>query len=110
MWAVILLMCILIFSVIALLVMHFDLRDTVEILRSRIDLQNERYEKCLKGWNESNRSVLKVVKLNDDMSKTNRELCDIIDDELDEIHEKVDSMSEALLKVVRPEDSNENEE
>ena len=52
----------------------------------------------------------KVVKLNNIMSEMNRELCDIIDDELDEIHEKVDSMSETLLKVVRPEDSNENEE
>ena len=110
MLAVIVLLGILIFSVVALLIMHFNLRETVEILRSRIDLQNERYEKCLKGWGESNQSVLKVVKLNDTMSKMNRELCDIIDDELDEIHEKVDSMSETLLKVVRPEDSNENEE
>lgn len=110
MLAVIVLLGILVFAVVALLVMHFDLRDTVEILRSRIDLQNERYEKCLKGWNESNQSVLKVVKLNDAMSKMNRELCDIIDDELDEIHEKVDSMSETLLKVVKPENSNENEE
>ena len=110
MLAVIVLLGILIFSVVALLIMHFNLRETVEILRSRIDLQNERYEKCLKGWSESNQSVLKVTKLNDIMSKMNRELCDIIDDELDEIHEKVDSMSEALLKVVKPEDSNENEE
>ena len=110
MLAVILLLCILIFSVVALLIMHFNLRETVEILRSRIDLQNERYEKCLKGWAESNQSVLKVVKLNDIMSKMNRELCGIIDDELDEIHGKVDSMSETLLKVVKPEDSNEKEE
>lgn len=108
--AVIVLLGILIFSVVALLIMHFNLRETVEILRSRIDLQNERYEKCLKGWYESNQLVLKVVKLNDIMSKMNRELYDIIDDELDEIREKVDSMSETLLKVVRPEDSNENEE
>ena len=110
MLAVIVLLGILIFSVVALLIMHFDLRETVEILRSCIDFQNERYEKCLKGWNESNQSVLKVVKLNDSMSKMNRELRDIIDDELDEIHEKVDSMSDTLLKVVKPENSNENEE
>ena len=110
MWAVILLLCILIFSVIALLIAYFDLRSTVKIMQSTIDMQNERYEKCLKEWDESNQSVLKVVKLNDIMSKMNRELYDIIDDELDEIHEKVDSMSETLLKVVRPEDSNENEE
>ena len=110
MWAVILLLCILIFSVIALLIAYFDLRSTVKIMQSTIDMQNERYERCLKGWDESNQSVSKVVKLNDIMSKMNRELCDIIDDELDEIHEKVDSMSETLLKVVRPEDSNEKEE
>ena len=110
MWAVILLLCILIFSVVALLIAYFDLRSTVKIMQSTIDMQNERYTKCLNGWDESNQSVSKVVKLNDIMSKMNRELCDIIDDELDEIHEKVDSMSETLLKVVRPEDSNENEE
>ena len=44
------------------------------------------------------------------MSKMNRELCDIIDDELDEIHGRVDSMSETLLKVVKPEDSDKKEE
>ena len=109
MWAVILLLCILIFSVVALLIAYFDLRFTVKIMQSTIDMQNERYERCLKAWDESNQSVSKVVKLNDTMSKMNRELCDIIDDELDEIHEKVDSMSETLFKVVRPEDSNENE-
>lgn len=110
MLAVIVLLGILIFSVVALLIMHFNLRETVEILRSRIDLQNERYEKCLKGWYESNQSVSKVVKLNDIMSKMNRELCDIIDEELDEIHGRVDSMSETLLKVVKPEDSNKKKE
>ena len=110
MWAVILLLCILIFSVVALLIAYFDLRSTVKIMQSTIDMQNERYERCLKGWDESNQSVSKVVKLNDIMSKMNRELCDIIDDELDEIHEKVDSMSEILLKVTKPEDSNEKEE
>ena len=110
MWAVILLLCILIFSVVALLIAYFDLRSTVKIMQSTIDMQYERYTKCLKGWDESNQLVSKVVKLNDIMSKMNRELCDIVDDELDEIHEKVDSMSETLLKVVRPEDSNENEE
>ena len=110
MLAVILLLCILIFSVVALLIAYFDLRDTVKIMQSTIDMQNERYERCLKGWDESNQSVSKVVKLNDIMSKMNRELCDIIDDELDEIHEKVDSMSETLLKVVKPENLNKKEE
>ena len=110
MLAVILLLCILIFSVVALLIAYFDLLSTVKIMQSTIDMQNERYERCLKGWDESNQSVSKVVKLNDIMSKMNRELCDIIDDELDEIHGRVDSMSETLLKVVRPEDSNEKEE
>ena len=52
----------------------------------------------------------KVIKLNNNMSEMNRELYNIIDDEFDEIHEKVDSMSENLLKVVKPENSNENEE
>ena len=110
MWAVIALLCILIASVVALLIAYFDLRSTVKIMQSIIDMQNERYTKCLKGWDESIQSMSKVVKLNDIMSKMNRELHDIIDDELDEIHEKVDSMSETLLKVVKPEDSNEKEE
>ena len=110
MLAVILLLCILIFSVVALLIAYFDLRSTVKIMQSTIDMQNERYERCLKGWDESNQSVSKVVKLNNIIIETNKKLYDIIDDELDEIHEKVDSMSETLLKVVRPEDSNEKEE
>ena len=110
MLAVILLLCILIFSVVALLIAYFDLRSTVKIMQSTIDMQNERYTKCLNGWDESNQSVSKVVKLNDIMSKMNRELCDIIDDELDEIHGRVDSMSETLLKVVKPEDSDKKEE
>ena len=108
--AVILLLCILIFSVVALLIVYFDLRSTVKIMQSTIDMQNERYTKCLKGWEESLQRVLRVLNLNDTIIKTNEKLYDIIDDELDEIHEKVDSMSETLLKVVRPEDSNENEE
>ena len=110
MWAVIILLCILIFSVIAILIAYFDLRSTVKIVQSTIDMQNERYERCLKGWDESLQLASKVIKLNDIMSETTRELHDIIDDELDEIHEKVDSMSETLLKVARPEDSNEKEE
>lgn len=110
MWAVILLLCILILSVVALLIAYFDLRSTVKIMQSTIDMQNERYTKCLKGWEESLQRVLRVLNLNDTIIKTNRELCDIIDYELDEIHGRVDSMSETLLKVVRPEDSNEKEE
>lgn len=110
MLAVILLLCILIFSVVALLITYFDLRSTVKIMQSTIDMQNERYTKCLKGWEESLQRVLRVLNLNDTIIKTNEKLYDIIDEEFDEIHEKVDSMSETLLKVVRPEDSNENEE
>ena len=109
MLAVILLLCILIFSVVALLIAYFDLRSTVKIMQSTIDMQNERYTKCLKGWEESLQRVLRVLNLNDTIIKTNEKLYDIIDVELDEIHEKVDSMSETLLKVVKPEASNENE-
>ena len=110
MWAVILLLCILIFSVVALLIAYFDLRSTVKIMQSTIDMQNERYTKCLKGWEESRQRVLRVLNLNDSIIKTNEKFYDIIDDELDEIHEKVDSMSETLLKVVRPEDSDKKKE
>ena len=105
MWAVILLLCILIFSVVALLIAYFDLRSTVKIMQSTIDMQNERYERCLKGWDESLHLVSKVIKLNNNMSEMNRELYNIIDAELDDIHDRVDSMSETLLKVVKPEDS-----
>lgn len=45
MWAVILLLCILIFSVVALLIAYFDLRSTVKIMQSTIDMQNERIYK-----------------------------------------------------------------
>lgn len=110
MWAVILLLCILIFSVVALLIAYFDLCDTVKIMQSIIDMQNERYTKCLKGWEESLQKVSKVVKLNDTIIETNKKFYNIIDDELDDIHDRINSMSEILLKVVRPEDSNENEE
>lgn len=110
MLAVILLLCILIFSVVALLIAYFDLRSTVKIMQSTIDMQNERYTKCLKGWDESLQRVLRVLNLNDTIIKTNEKLYDIIDEELDDIHGRVDSMSETLLKVVRPEDSNEKKE
>lgn len=110
MWAVIVLLIVLIFSVVALLIAYFDLRDTVKIMQSTIDMQNERYERCLKGWDESNQSVSKVVKLNDTIIKMDEKLCDIINEELDEIHGRVDSMSETLLKVVKPEDPDKKKE
>ena len=110
MWAVILLLCILIFSVVALLIAYFDLRSTVKIMQSTIDMQNERYTKCLKGWEESLQRVLRVLNLNDTIIETNKKLYDIIDDELDDIRGRVDSMSETLLKVVKPEDSDKKKE
>ena len=110
MWAVILLLCILIFSVVALLIAYFDLRSTVKIMQSTIDMQNERYTKCLKGWEESLQRVLRVLNLNDTIIKTNEKLYDIIDAELDDIHDRVDSMSETLLKVVKLEDSDKKKE
>lgn len=76
MWAVILLLCILIFSVVALLIAYFDLRSTVKIMQSTIDMQNERYTKCLKGWDESLQLVSRVIKLNDDISKVAKKLLD----------------------------------
>ena len=103
-------LCILIFSVVALLIAYFDLRDTVKIMQSTIDMQNERYTKCLKGWDESLQRVLRVLNLNDTIIKTNEKLYDIIDAELDDIHDRVDSMSETLLKVVKPEDSDKKKE
>lgn len=110
MWAVILLLCILIFSVVALLIAYFDLRSTVKIMQSTIDMQNERYTKRLKGWEESLQRVLRVLNLNYTIIKTNKKLYDIIDAELDDIHDRVDSMSETLLKVVKPEDSDKKKE
>ena len=110
MWAVIVLLIVLILSVVALLIAYFDLRSTVKIMQSTIDMQNERYTKCLKGWEESLQRVLRVLNLNDTIIKMDEKLCDIINEELDEIHEKVDSMSETLLKVVKPEDSDKKEE
>ena len=110
MWAVIVLLIVFILSVVALLIAYFDLRDTVKIMQSTIDMQNERYTKCLKGWDESLQRVLRVLNLNDTIIKTNEKLYDIIDAELDDIHDRVDSMSETLLKVVKPEDSDKKKE
>ena len=118
MWAVIVLLCVLIFSVVALFIAYLDLHSTIKIMQTTIDFQNERYKKCLKEWDESIQLVSKVVKLNDTMTKMNRELCDTIDDELDDIHNKVDSintdlnarldsMSETLLKLMEPSENKE---
>ena len=81
MWAVILLLCILIFSVVALLIAYFDLRSTVHIMQSIIDMQNERYTKCLKGWDESLQLVSRAVKTNDDITKAAKKLLDELERE-----------------------------
>ena len=81
MWAVILLLCILIFSVVALLIAYFDLRSTVKIMQSTIDMQNERYTKCLKGWDESLQLVSRVIKTNDDITKAAKKLLDELERE-----------------------------
>lgn len=116
MWAVILLLCILIFSVVALLIAYFDLRSTVKIMQSTIDMQNERYDRCLKGWDESLQQVMTVIKINDDVIEVNRELLDKLrsseeliknfDNRINsvekDLYTRLDSMSENPLKLMGP--------
>ena len=116
MWAVILLLCILIFSVVALLIAYFDLRDTVKIMQSTVDFQNERYEICLKRWGESLQQVTTVIKINDDVLEVNRELLDKLrsseeliknfDNRINsvekDLYTRLDSMSETPLKLMGP--------
>lgn len=116
MWAVIVLLIVLILSVIALLIAYFDLRDTVKIMQSMIDFQNERYDRCLKGWDESLQQVMTVVKINDDVIETNRELLDKLrsseeliknfDNRINsvekDLYTRLDSMSETPLKLMGP--------
>lgn len=116
MWAVIVLLIVLILSVVALLIAYFDLRDTVKIMQSMIDFQNERYEKCIKGWGESLQQVTTVIKINDDVLEVNRELLDKLksskeliknfDNRINsvekELYTRLDSMSETSLKLMGP--------
>ena len=109
-------MIVLILSVIALLIAYFDLRDTVKIMQSMIDFQNERYDRCLKGWDESLQQVMTVVKINDDVIETNRELLDKLrsseeliknfDNRINsvekDLYTRLDSMSETPLKLMGP--------
>lgn len=116
MWAVIVLLIVLILSVVALLIAYFDLRDTVKIMRSTIDFQNERYDRCLKGWDESLQQVMTVIKINDDVIEVNRELLDKLrsseesiknfDNRINsvekDLYTRLDSMSETPLKLMGP--------
>lgn len=116
MLAVILLLCILIFSVVALLIAYFNLRSTVKIMQSAIDMQNERYTKCLNGWDESLQQVMMVTKINDDVIEMSRELLDKLrsseeliknfDNRINsvekDLYTRLDSMSETPLKLMGP--------
>lgn len=120
MWAVILLLCILIFSVVALLIAYFDLRSTVKIMQSTIDMQNERYERCLNGWDESLQQVKAVIKINDDVIEANRKLLDKFwsseeliknfDNRINsvekDLYTRLDSMFESPLKRMGPSEDN----
>ena len=62
--------------VIVLLLAYLDLRSTVEIIKSTINFQNERYDKCLNGWEKAIDLIDEVVSLNDDLRKVNEQLLD----------------------------------
>lgn len=116
MLAVIVLLIVLIFSVVALLIAYFDLRDTVKIMQSTIDMQKERYERCLNGWDESLQQVMEVIKINDDVIEVSGELLDKLrsseeliknfDDRINsvekDLYTRLDSMSETPLKLMGP--------
>lgn len=123
MWAVILLLCTLIFSVVALLIAYFDLRDTVKFMQSTIDMQNERYNSCLKDWYESIKASKEVIKSNEDTNELNKrcinslthseELIKNFDNRIrsveKDLNTRMDSMSETLLKLMGPSENDQNE-
>lgn len=123
MWAVILLLCVLIFSVVALLAAYFDLRDTVKFMQSTIDMQNERYDSCLKGWYEIIKTSKKVIKSNEDIYELNErcinslthseELIKNFDNRINSVEKdlntRMDSMSETLLRLMEPSEDEQDE-
>ena len=74
--AIILAVIIIATLVIMLLLAYLDLRSTVEIIKSTINFQNERYDKCLNSWGKTIELVDEVVSLNDDLRKVNKQLLD----------------------------------
>ena len=76
MMAIILAVIITAALVIPLLLAYLDLRSTVEIMKSTINFQNERYDKCLNGWGKAIELVNEVISLNDYLRKVNKQLLD----------------------------------
>ena len=76
MMAIILAVIIIATLVIMLLLAYLDLRSTVEIIKSTINFQNERYDKCLKGWGKAIELADEVISLNDNLRKANKQLLD----------------------------------
>ena len=74
--AIILAVIIIATLVIMLLLAYLDLRSTVEIIKSTINFQNERYDKCLNSWGKAIDLVDEVISLNDDLRKVNKQLLD----------------------------------
>ena len=123
MWAVILLLCVLIFSVVALLAAYFDLRDTVKFMQSTIDMQNERYDSCLKDWHESIKTSKEVLKSNEDIYELNErcinslthseELIKNFDNRINSVEKdlntRMDSISETLLRLMEPSEDEQDE-
>ena len=72
--AIILAVIIIATLVIMLLLAYLDLRSTVEIIKSTINFQNERYDKCLNSWGKTIELVDEVISLNDDLRKVNKQL------------------------------------
>ena len=59
---------------VALLIAYYDLRSTVEIMKSTIDFQNKRYMACLDGWEKAIQLVKEVWSLNDQVIELNKQL------------------------------------
>lgn len=74
MMAIILAVIITATLVIMLLLAYLDLRSTVEIMKSTIKFQNERYDKCLNGWSKAIDLVDEVISLNEHLGKVNEQL------------------------------------
>ena len=75
MWAALFIAGIIVMFIGALLIVYSNLRGTDESMKITTDLQDERYKKCLEGWEKANQSVKEVISLNDQLIEINKQLC-----------------------------------
>lgn len=107
---------------------YIDLRESVEILKTTIKFQNEQYNTCLEGWDNTLKFTNDVHDLNNEIINANRQLLsefDImesnfnahetamikrIDKVRDDANERMDAFSEAFIKHLNLEEDQRNDD